>query len=208
MDDKYIALVGGSIGSLITILSTKLFDYLHLNKAHKLSLKREYFLRKLQVFEDTVSYVTVAHVTITNMALILQTLNRNDILYNTDEAQNIFTNLQKSAQQVSDATQKSAGAIDLYIDLKRGQEEVEMTSKFFEGIGMVNKLAADIILNYHDLENAHTEQEYNKLNAIIDKDTETLRICLEGLKQFSSEVREKYLKMSGQLRTELIKYNS
>ena len=84
MGDKYIAILGGLVGSGFTIAVTKIFEYFQTNQLHKLSLKKEFFLRKLNVYEKTVSQLTIAHTTITNIAVLIKIADNPDANF-TDE---------------------------------------------------------------------------------------------------------------------------
>src|SRR5690242_13105564 len=125
MDDKYIAILGGLVGSSFTIVVTKVFEYFQTSQLHKLSLKKELFIRKLDVFEKTVSYLTIAHTSITNMAVLLKTALNENATFTDEQSKDIFDRLQKNIDQVYQVTQDIAGSIDLYIDLKHDHKEVE-----------------------------------------------------------------------------------
>ena len=118
MDEKYIAILGGLVGSSLTIVVTKIFDYFQTRQLHTLSLKKELFLRKLIVFEKAVSQLTIAHTTITNMAILIKIAQSEEGSFSAEQAQDIFGKLDNSIQEVYKLTRETAGAVDLYIDLK------------------------------------------------------------------------------------------
>jgi hypothetical protein len=132
MDDKYIAILGGLVGSSFTIVVTKIFDYFQTKQLHNLSLKKEFFLRKINVFEKTVSYMTFAHTSITNMAVLLKTALNENVTFTDEQTEDIFTRLENNVQQVYQVTQDTSGAIDLYVDLNHDDKEVEDTQHFWE----------------------------------------------------------------------------
>lgn len=162
MDDKYIAILGGLVGSSFTIVVTKFFEYFQTNQLHKLALKKEFFLRKINVYEKTVSYVTIAHTSITNMAVLLKTAMNENVTFTDEQSKDIFTRLEKNIQQVYEATQETAGSIDLYVDLKHDDKEVEDTQHFWELLGIINQLSHDVNYGYDLLKTARTEDDYRK----------------------------------------------
>ncbi|MBW0178183.1 hypothetical protein [Sediminibacterium sp.] len=206
MDDKYIAILGGLVGSSFTIVVTKVFEYYQTSQLHKLSLKKELFIRKLNVFEKTVSYLTIAHTSITNMAVLLKTAMNENVTFTDEQSKDIFDRLQKNIDQVYQVTQDMAGSIDLYIDLKHDHKEVEDTQRFWELLGTINQLAHDVNFGYDLLKTATTEDDYRKMEIAIDLNEKALAKKVENLVDFSNSMRHKYLSMTSLLREELKSY--
>ncbi|TAH06223.1 MAG: hypothetical protein EAZ13_10195 [Sphingobacteriia bacterium] len=206
MDDKYIAILGGLVGSSFTIIVTKVFEYFQASQSHKLSLKKEFFLRKLNVFEKTVSYITIAHTSITNIAVLLKTAMNENVTFTGEQNQDILGRLQKNIDQIYQVTQEIAGSIDLYVDLNHDDKEVEDTQLFWVLLGTINQLTHDINFGYELLKTAPNNQEYTKLEGVIDLNEKALAENVENLVAFSNSIRKKYLKMTSLLREKLKYY--
>lgn len=206
MDDKYIAILGGLVGSLFTIVVTKIFEYFHTSQLHKLSLKKEFFLRKINVFEKTVSYLNIAHISITNMSVLLKTAMNENVTFSADQNRVVFDRLQKNIDQVYQATQEMAGSIDLYIDLKRDDKEIEDAQLFWELLGTINQLAHDVNFGYDLLKAVTTDEEYSKVEIAIELKEKILLKKVETFIDFSKSMRHKYLSMTSQLREQLNSY--
>ncbi len=206
MDDKYIAILGGLVGSAFTIVVTKIFEYFQTNQLHKLSLKKEFFLRKINVFEKTVSYLTIAHTSITNMAVLLKTALNENVTFTNEQTQDIFNRLQKNIDQVYQVTQEIAGSIDLYVDLKHDDKEVQDTQLFWELLGTINQLAHDVNFGYDLLKTATTEEDYHKVKIAIELNEKALAENVENLLGFSNSMRQKYLSTTTLLREQLKSY--
>lgn len=206
MDDKYIAILGGLVGSSFTIIVTKVFEYFQASQSHKLSLKKEFFLRKINVFEKTVSYLTIAHTSITNMAVLLKTAMNENVTFTDEQTQDIFGRLQKNIDQVYQVTQEIAGSIDLYVDLKHDDKEVEDTQRFWELLGTINQLAHDVNFGYDLLKTATTNEEYTKIEKAIELNEKVLAENVENLVAFSNSMRQKYLRLTSLLREQLKSY--
>lgn len=206
MDDKYTAILGGLIGSVLTIVMTKIFDYIQTKQIHKLALKKEFFLRKLHVFEKTVSYMTIAHTTITNMAVLLKAAQNEDVTFSDEQGKDIFGNFEKNIQRIYEATQETAGAIDLYIDLKHNDDEVEATQRFWELLGTINQLGHDINFRYDALRNTKTQVEYNTIRHLIELAAKEVEKNINELVALSNSMRYKYLQITSLLRNQLKEY--
>lgn len=206
MDDKYIAILGGLVGSSFTIVVTKIFEYFQTSQAHKLSLKKEFFLRKINVFEKTVSYLTIAHTSITNMSVLLKTAMNENVTFTDEQSKDIFDRLQKNIDQVYQVTQEIAGSIDLYVDLKHDDKEVEDTQTFWELLGTINQLAHDVNFGYDLLKTATTKEDYRKVEIAIELNEKALAEKVENFVAFSNSMRRKYLNMTSLLREQLKSY--
>lgn len=206
MDEKYIAILGGLIGSLFTIVVTKVFDYFQTKQLHTLSLKKEFFLRKINVFEKTVSYVTIAHSSMTNMAVLVKIALNENVLITEEQNKDIFAKLQKNIQEIYQATQEAAHSIDLYVDLKHNDKEVEDTQKFWELLGTINQLAYEVNYGYDLIPTATTEDDIQKLNVAINLHKKELEKNVEDLLTLSNSMRKKYLEFTSLLRKELKAY--
>lgn len=206
MDDKYIAILGGLVGSLFTIVVTKLFEYLQTSQLHKLSLKKEFFLRKINVFEKTVSYLTIAHTSITNMSVLLKTAMNENVSFTEEQNKNIFNRLQQNIDQVYQVTQDIAGSIDLYVDLKHDDREVEDNQLFWELLGTINQLAHDVNFGYDLLQTATTEEDYRRIEITIESNEKVLAEKVEKFVEFSASLRQRYLGLTSLLREQLKSY--
>ncbi len=206
MDEKYIAILGGLVGSGFTIVVTKIFDYFQTQQLHNLSLKKEFFLRKINVFEKTVSYVTTAHNSITNMAVLLKTALNENTTFTEQQSKDIFERLDKNIQLVYQATQEIAGSIDLYVDLKHDEKEVEDAQKFWELLGMINQLAIEVNYGYDLLPTATNKEEYDKMIIAIGLHTKELEKNVGNLLALSNAMKKKYLAMISLLREQLKTY--
>ncbi len=203
MDDKYIAILGGLVGSSFTILVTKIFEYFQTRQLHKLFLKKEFFLRKINVFKKTVSYLTIAHTSITNMSVLLKTAMNENVTFTDEQNKDIFDRLQKQIDQVYHVTQEIAGSIDPYLDLKHDDKEVEDTQLFWELLGTINQLAHDVNFGYDLLKTARTNEEYRKIEIAIELNENALAEKVENFVAFSNSMRRKYLSMTSLLREQL-----
>jgi len=206
MDDKYIAIIGGIIGSSFTIVVTRVFEYFQTKQLHKLSLKKEFFLRKINVFEKTVSHLTIVHTSITNMSVLLKTAMNEKVTFTEEQSKDIFDRLQKNIDQVYQVTQELAGSIDLYVDLRHDDKEVEDTKFFWELLGTINQLVHDVNFNYDLLKTATTEEEYRKIEIAIELNEKTLAEKVENFVDFSNSMRHKYLSITSLLRKQLKSY--
>jgi hypothetical protein len=76
--------------------------------------------------------------------IIGKTAMNENVTISVDQNKDIFDRLQKNIDQVYQVTQEIAGLIELYLDLKHDDKEVEDTQRFWELLGRINQLAHDV----------------------------------------------------------------
>ena len=206
MEEKYIAILGGLVGSGFTIVVTKIFDYFQTQQTYKLSLKKEFFNRKINVFEKTVSYITIAHTSITNMTVLLKIALNKNVTFTDEQSKDIFSKLENSIQNVYAVTQESANAIDLYFNLQHNDDEVEQTQTYWELLGIINQLSLEINYGYDLLLTATNQEDYDKVNIAIELNTKMLEHNIDSLITLSNILRKKYLEVTSKLREHLKSY--
>lgn len=206
MEDKYIAILGGLTGSSFTIIVNKVFDYFQTRQLHKQELKKEFFLRKLNVYEKAVSLWTVAHSSISNMAILMKTATNENVSFSDEQSKDIFAKLQKNVNQVYEATQETAYSIGLYVDLKHEDKEIEETYRFWELLGTINQLISDVNYWYDLQESVTNPEDYNKLEVQINLSTEKVKTDVENLFDISNVMRKRLLSFTNTLREEMKSY--
>lgn len=98
------------------------------------------------------------------------------------------------------------GVIDLYVDLKHDDKEVEDTQRFWELLGTINQLADDINFGYDLLRTTTTNEKYHQIEIAIELNEKTLEKNVENLVNFSNSMRQKFLGMTSFLREQLKAY--
>ena len=64
------------------------------------------------------------------MSVLLKTAMNEKVTFTNEQTQDIFDRLQKNIDQVYQVTQEIAGSIDLYVDLKHDDKEVQERNFF------------------------------------------------------------------------------
>ncbi|MFI5406229.1 MAG: hypothetical protein ACHQ1D_06915 [Nitrososphaerales archaeon] len=198
-------LLGGLV-SILTLAVTKLFDYYFASKAHLQSLQKEYFLKKINAFEKTASYYTIAHTSITNMAIVLETGIKENVKYSKDDGELMMREIQKNLQTVISSTIETASSIGLYTDLDLSDDDERLAESAFEIIGELNLISAEI----NDIYESMDKENYASAKATVDKidiEFNKMKEKVEELKVLSKVMKGKYKSFTNILRLKLAKYD-
>lgn len=140
------------------------------------------------------------------MAVLLKTVMNENVTFTDEQTRDIFDWLQKNIDQVYQVTYEIVGVIDLYVDLKHDDKEVEDTQRFWELLGTINQLADDINFGYDLLRTTTTNEKYHQIEIAIELNEKTLEKNVENLVNFSNSMRQKFLGMTSFLREQLKAY--
>ena len=140
------------------------------------------------------------------MSVLLKTAMNENVTFTNEQSKDIFDRLQKNIDQVYQVTQEIAGSIDLYVDLKHDDKEVEDTQLFWELLGTINQLAHDVNFGYDLLKMSETVEDYHKIEIAIELNEKTLAEKVGYFVDFSNSMRHKYLSTTSLLREQLKYY--
>jgi hypothetical protein len=197
------ALTAGLIGSIGTVMVTKIIEYFLANKEHTLALKKEHFNRKLVIFEKAISHWTIAYQTLCSMALLFKTIRKEEVA--ADYFGDIFSRLDMQLQTISKETQGMAIAIGLYTDIEY-PDELGWTEKFFTLLGELTTLTNQLKHSYSLLNDPAWKAIEKEIQIHIDNKERALDDKIHALEQMSVNVRDIYIHFTKQLRSEMKKF--
>ena len=180
--------------------------YFQTKQAHNFSLKKELFLRKITVFEKTVSVITNVHTSISNMASLVKTNLNENVSFSQEDGKQIFDGLKENISQIYRVYYDTANSVELYVDLGQDEKGVRDVQQFWELLGTINLANEQINNGYKLLENVASDDEYQKIKFAIDLHWKELENKVEELVVFSRSVRDNYIKITSLLQEELKKF--
>ena len=199
-------LAGGAL-SLLTLFVTKWFDLQTIKKNHKQALIKEFFIKKLTAFEKGTSYYTIAHHSITTMAMIFKTTQNEDVSYPDEVVQKMFDEIEKSVKEVAHLTQDLAMALPLYTDVQLTEADDQTIEKYFELLGEISQNGILINSMYDEARGINSAIEKENLYTKIDVKTKVMEERILSLVSQSRIIKLKYKGITSKLRNELKKYD-
>ncbi len=200
------AVLGGLVGSLGTLIVTRIFDYFQTRQLHKLSLKKELFMRKINVFEKTVSRMTAVHNGIMSMAALLKTFPNDETRYNDEQYQIFFKSINKPLEELSTTVHEAANSIDLYIDIEVKDNEINHVQQLLDTVAKVSQLISDIKIIENLISDESLKNEHNNLSNRINSKKNLLIEKVDQLTDFSNNLRSIHINIAKQLRIDIKKY--
>lgn len=140
MTHYWIGILGGLIGSILTVVVTKLLDIFQSSKQHKYELETKFFERKLNAAETAMTQFNILYGAMINLGLLYERMQNAS-----NEVEDFLQNqLYKEGQeQIELATNSSfllSNSITLYFDLDSQFSHNKIIKEFYDSIGALGAL--------------------------------------------------------------------
>lgn len=141
MSEFWVGILGGLIGSIVTVIITKLLDILQKSKEHKYTLERSFFERKLLAAEATITQYTILSTALANMTVLYER-----ILNESNEMEDLLQDTlhQQAMQQLEIANNASfivANSVTLYFDLNSQFNQNQVIRDFYDLLSAIQPLS-------------------------------------------------------------------
>lgn len=141
MNQVWMGLLGGLLGSVLTIVITKLLDIFQLSKQHQYEFERKFFDKKLAAAELTMTQFSILSNSLSCLSTVYERYNEesNDV---EDYVQNYLVNY--ASQQLEIANNASfiiTNSLTLYFDIQSSFLQNNIIRKFFALLASMGPLA-------------------------------------------------------------------
>ncbi|MFP4370588.1 MAG: hypothetical protein ACLFQ4_00005 [Halanaerobium sp.] len=199
----YDSLLGGLIGSIITIIATKIFDMIKMNFEHKNNLKRIYFEKKINAAELAVAKFYSISSNIKGMSTLFEIASENNLEFLDSQIfQHSFKNLSEEISKLDDVTNSLTNSIFLYIDIddnsaKKLKELINLFAK-------LKSLREMIFINNKDLleKGELSTEEKQRLNKYL----ENYKLTLNKIINTFDDIQNQFDLMLKNIRSEYEDY--
>ena len=202
----WIGILGGLIGSIFTVVITKLLEIFQKSKEHQYNLERIFFEKKLLAAEVTITQYTILSNAFTNLAVLYERLNLE-----TNEIQDYLQNTlhQQVMQQLEVANNASfivANSVTLYYDLSTQFNQNQVIRKFYDLLGAIHPLKEnrDLALeHYKSLKGTDLEDEEYQNYLLLNQNFNSL---LKRISTSYTEFNNQLMNVVSQIRNEMRKF--
>lgn len=207
MTEYMIGILGGLIGSILTVVITKLLEMLQKSKEHKYNLQKSFFEKKLLAAEATITQYTILSTALTNLAVLYERLNE-EINEVEDYLQNTLH--QQVMQQIEVANNASfivANSVTLYFDLNNQFNQNQIVRDFYNLLGAIQPLQDNRDLTYEHYESVIGTDLENPAYQLFVQANQDLNDLLQAISSSYIEFNNQLMNVIGQIRNEMKKYD-
>ena len=193
MTQFWTGILGGLVGSILTVVVTKLLDIFQSSKQHQYSLEQKFFEKKLAAAETAMTQYSILSTALTNLSVLYDRMNNdsNDI---EDSLQSTLANqCQQQLELATNASFTLANSITLYFDLQTEFNQNTIVKEFYTLLGKLGPLTQNCQLTLETYINSKgkvNEQSALKLfNDAEEKFEAGLKDVSENMANFSSQIQ-------------------
>lgn len=204
MDDKLLAIFAGLLGSILTVITTKVLDIFQKQSEFEIELKKQFFIKKLQAGETAIIQYTHLSVALQQLNVLYSDHDKLQTGINKNLKENFLEQIDRKLEFINSTSLTLSSSIGLYFDFKEHSLESKIFNTVSDKVSVLSSFidSADVAYeNYtrtvgteeEDRGYENYETEYNKV-IIAMKDIAIL------YNQFDEEIRSQMKQMRNEMR--------
>lgn len=207
MTEYWTGILGGLIGSILTVVVTKLLEILQKSKEHKYTLQKSFFEKKLLAAEATITQYTILSNALTNLAVLYERIHNE-----TNEVEDYLQNTlhQQAMQQLEVANNASfivANSVTLYFDLDTQFNQNQIIRNFYNLLGGIQPLTENRDITFQHYESViGTDLEEPAYQLFLQSDKQ-LNNLMQSISSSYIAFNNQLMNVIGQIRNEMKKFD-
>jgi hypothetical protein len=207
MTEHWTAILGGLIGSILTVVITKLLEIIQKSKEHKYTLEKSFFEKKLLAAEATITQYTILSTALTNLAVLYERLN-----IDTNEVEEYLQNTlhQQAMQQLEVANNASfivANSVTLYFDLNNQFNQNQIILDFYNLLGAIQPLQDNRDLTFEHYKSVFGTDLQNPAYQLFIQSDQELKNKLQAISSSYIAFNNQLMNIVRQIRNEMRKFD-
>lgn len=206
MDNYLNGILGGLIGSILTVVIGKSLEILQKSKEHKYELEKQFFVKKLSAAEATVMQYSLLSDALSQLIILYSRYEA----YETDIGKQLNDDLLKQIDEkialANKASLNIANAISLYFDLQSDFSKNQIISSFYDTLNSLGPYSENVNKTFHQYLNYKgTEHEKEAHDIYLNAERHmgaAMKNVADGYKVFDDELQNQIV----QIRTEMKKF--
>lgn len=206
-DEKTIALLSGLVGSILTVLITKIIDLIQKHKEHNFQFKKAYFDKKLASAENAISLWYATSVNLGNMAAIYDRVAIDESELGTEWFENLYKLYGNKLTELDKLSNQLQNSIYLYFDLENnGKYNYDPLKELYERVSRINMLSETIQSAENEFDKAKGTQYEELAKKELENYYQQLRLCFQDLSTIMKHAQNELTDFIKQLRIEMKEY--
>ena len=206
-DEKTIALLSGLVGSILTVIVTKVIDIFQKKNEQNFYFKKAFFDKKLESAERIISIWYATSTNLGNLAAIYDRVAIDENELGTDWFDNLNNLYGTKLSDLDALSSQIQNSIYLYFDLdSSGKYNYDPLKELYERISRIHLLQESIESAELDYEKAIGTKFENLAKTELDKHYVQLRLCFQDLSTIMKDAKNELVDYIRQLRKEMKKF--
>jgi hypothetical protein len=206
MSDGLIGILGGLIGSILTVVITKVLELVQKKNEFDYELKKQFFNKKLLSAESAMMQYEHLSEGINQLIILFSRYKESNSNVGRNLNDNLLKQIDEKIALANSSSLALSSSINLYFDLTSNYSTNEILTNFYDSINMLAPYTENVDITHEQyLRYIGTEHEneafeiYQNAENFLDQ---AMKNVAYGYKVFDAELR----KQMSQIRTEMKKY--
>ncbi|OGU48704.1 MAG: hypothetical protein A2000_05170 [Ignavibacteria bacterium GWB2_36_8] len=200
------AIIGGLIGSVLTVIISKVLDIIQQSREHRYSIQKTFFTKKLEVAEAAVSQWYVSSNVLGSIARLYEQAPVLEKGIERDVFNIMNNSLTIQLNKLQEASNQIANSFLLYFDIDDSFWNNEALNNFLKCLSNLKVIITSLDM-FHNLNSGIPENDYKKLiQKEIDRLNKELEKEMKNFVSFIDDSREGMITLLKKVRNEMKKY--
>ena len=209
MNETLIGILGGFVGSLFTVIASKVFEIIQEKKSHIHALQKQYFEKKLNAAEKAAWQWYILASSLSNLAILYERIPKQENEFEHELIKQYFGYVNEYIQKVSNASYELANSIFLYFDIEDSKLwNNEPIKRFFDKLAEVQVTSSKLELLDKYLESIKDRKQKLKIREQIETIEEKMKADCKEISNIFNSAKETYLSMLKDMRNKMKKYEA
>jgi hypothetical protein len=206
MSAELIGILGGLIGSILTVVITKVIELIQKKNEFTYELKKQFFAKKLLSAEATIMQYSHFSEALNQLIILFSNYKESDSNVGRNLNNNLLKQIDEKIALANSSSLALSSSISLYFDLTSNYTANEILTSFYDKLNMLGPYTENVevtheqYLNFIGLEQENEAYEiYQNAENFLGQ---AMKNIAEGYKVFDFELRHQI----SQIRNEMRKY--
>ncbi|NKI32953.1 hypothetical protein [Croceivirga thetidis] len=206
MSGQLIGILGGLIGSILTVIISKILDLVQKKNEYSYDLKKQFFNKKMQAAEAAIIQYSLFSDALNQLIILFGRYKEGETAVGENLNNNLLKQINEKITQANSSSLVLSSSIGLYFDLNSNYTANEILNGFYDNLNKLAPYLENLEMTYEQyLRFIGTDQEkeaFEIYKLAEDFMAEAMKNVAEGYKLFDEELGNQM----SQIRKEMKKY--
>jgi hypothetical protein len=196
MSGELIGILGGLVGSTMTVIISKVLEIIQQKNEFTNELKKQFFSKKLQAAEAAIIQYSHFSETLNQLSVLYSRYRESDSDVGQDLNDNFLTQIDEKIALAKSSSLSLSNAIGLYFDFESNFTSNQILTHFYDSLNMLAPYSENVEFTHDQyLKNIGSNREKESYQIYIDAEN--------NLDQAMKIVGEQYKLADGELRNQM-----
>lgn len=159
MDKYLIGVLGGLIGSILTVVVSKILEIFQDRKKHDYKLQEHFFLKKLDAAEAVVTQCNLVSEALSQLIILYQTYKADESSISREINLSLWNQIELKIQSANNASLVLAGSISMYFDFDFHFDNDKIVTDFYDSLHSLAPYCDNIDIKFQEYSDASDKEK-------------------------------------------------